>query len=150
MTRQISYLSISIFLLIGNITIAQKVDKRAFQADSIWIYKNFRQFGTTANLRLNHNHLDSLNNQKTLISNEDLKTIMEIASRAKRKKLYQKKYGSDICYWIIEQEGVKKKFVAYGNSKIAEIDDLDSMRTWIITEPNDVLLFEEILNKYWL
>jgi hypothetical protein len=148
MSKRISPIPLLIFLMMGNLAFCQKVDK-SLQADSISIYKEFEAHGTTARLCTNHNDLDSLNYIQVLVSDEDLTTLLEISSRAKKKKLFQMKYGGPICYWIVKSGETKKRYVAYASEERAGIDDLDNMRRWKISDSKDVQLFKEIINKYW-
>ncbi|CAD5252690.1 MULTISPECIES: hypothetical protein [unclassified Imperialibacter] len=149
MNRRTYTIFFFIFLAIRIDCLGQKINK-TFYADSIFIYKDFKAHGTTANLWHHHKDLDSLKSKKELISPSDLKALIEITSRAETKKLMQMKYGGPICYWIVNIDKTSKRFAAFVSSDWSGIDDLDGMRRWIITEPNDIKKFEEIINKYWL
>ena len=86
--NRISYVITLVFLIAGNVALVQKVDK-TFQADTIFIYKEFKEYGTTSAVWGHHRDLDSMDAEKVLMSDEDLKKLLEITSRAKSKKLFR-------------------------------------------------------------
>ncbi len=59
------------------------------------------------------------------------------------------KYGNPVSYWLVKNENEYSRFTAFANSEGAAIDDLDSMRRWIISDPSDPKKFDKLLNKYW-
>ena len=85
--------------------------KNEYKIDSVFVYKNFDQCGTTANLWQNHRVLDSLKYAKRKFSQEDIKNLDDMLKLFKTKRLLQQKYGGEICYLIIYRNGIGKRFV---------------------------------------
>ena len=123
--------------------------KNKFKADSIFVYRNFNQCGTTANLRHNHRYLDSLKFEKKKFDLEDLNKLNDMLKFSKMKKLFQQKYGGEICYLIIYQNGIRRRFVTYISKDYCLLDDIDSMRRWKTKSPKEAELFFELINKNW-
>jgi hypothetical protein len=120
-----------------------------FVADSAFIYKNFSQGGTTANLWYNHRELDSLKAKKIKLNSMELNTLSEILSNIRNRKLFQQKYGGDLCYLIVYQQGIRKRYVAYISTDYCFLDDLDAMRRWKIKTTDDIEKFHDLINKNW-
>lgn len=123
--------------------------KHQFRADSIFIYKKYSQCGTTARLWHNHRELDSLRNEKTKLNPDELKTFNGLISSIKNRKLFQQKYGGEICYMIIYQNGEKNIFVTYISKDYCLLDDLNKMRRWKIVDSKDIEKFYDLTNKNW-
>ena len=137
MIHNLVFLLLFIFSIIYLPLKGQNVEKE-FKADSVFIYKNFKEWGTTARLRYNHRILDSTKAIKSKISNHDLIELMTIVNNTKRKNLFQQKYGGETVYLIIYNDGHKKKYVAGAGTKSYILDDLDDMKRWIIKDTIEV------------
>jgi hypothetical protein len=122
---------------------------KMFSADSIFIYKDFTVGGTTANLWHNHKDLDSTNNQKTKLNKEETIEIVDIFKKAKRKKLFQQKYGRGICYILIYKSVHKSISIIYSSQEIGFVDNLDTMKRWIVNDTTDKRRLYEIIRKNW-
>lgn len=141
---------IFVFLTFNSFTgYAQKI-KNQFEADSVFVYRNFKEYGTTAGLRHNHKDLDSTNVLKNKISQSDLNELKNFLKNTKRKRLFQQKYGGEICYLIVYHSGHKKRYVASISSEFYFLDDLDSMKRWKIENVKDRELFYNLIKKNWL
>jgi hypothetical protein len=136
-------------LTLSSYTFGQTV-KGQFTADSVFIYKNFKQHGTTANLGHNHKDLDSANAQKIKLSAIDLAELIDIFKASPRKKLFQQKYGGDICYVIVYDKGQKKRFVLLASQDYGVLDDLDTMKRWILSDADTRKRFYKLVRKNWL
>ncbi len=123
--------------------------KNQFKVDSVFVYKNFSQCGTTANLWHNHRDLDSLNAEKNKLSLDDLNKLNDLIKLSKMNRLFQQKYGGEICYLIVYQNGIRKRFVAYISKDFCLLDDLDAMRRWKMKSPKENEQFYELINKNW-
>jgi len=121
---------------------------RMFAADSIFIYKDFKVGGTTANLWHNHNYLDSTNNQKVKLNKEETTEIVDIFKRAKRKKLFQQKYGGNICYILVYNGRHKSKSII-STQDFSFIDKLDIMKRWVVNDTTDKKRLYELIGKSW-
>ncbi|MCC6684167.1 MAG: hypothetical protein IT247_03760 [Bacteroidia bacterium] len=132
-----------------SIGLAQKV-KNPFEADSLFVYRNFNQCGTTANLWHNHKDLDSTNASKSKLSQSDLIELKDILKTTRGRKLMQQKYGGEICYIIVFHSGQKNRYAAYISSELSFLDDLDSMRRWKIENVKDRERFYNLIKKNWL
>lgn len=123
--------------------------KNNFHADSVFVYRNFNQRGTTANLWHNHRHLDSLKSEKKKFDLDDLNKFNDMLKLSKTKQLFQQKYGGEICYLIIYQNGIKRRFVSYISMDFCLLDDIDSMRRWKTKSSKETEQFYELINKNW-
>ena len=123
--------------------------KNEYKIDSVFVYRNFDQCGTTANLWQNHRVLDSLKYAKRKFSQEDIKNLDDMLKLFKTKRLLQQKYGGEICYLIIYRNGIGKRFVAYISQDFCTLDDLDSMKRWKTKSPKQAEQFYELINKNW-
>ena len=128
---------------------AQSV-KDQFSADSIFIYKNFKDYGTTARLWYNHRQLEITKAPKIKLSNADLNELVDIFKTVPRRKLVQQKYGGEICYLIVYDKGQKKRFALWTSLESGAIDDLDSRKRWGLRNTESRKRFHELISKYWL
>ena len=128
-------------------TVAGQDLKNVFTADSIFIYDNFRQGGTTAGLSHNHKDLDSTNAQKSQLSPSDLADFVDIFKKTKSKKLFQQKYGAGLCYILVFNGGHRSKYVMYSSPDSGILDNLDLMRRWTINETADKKRLYELVKK---
>ena len=127
----------------------QSNDKQ-FIADSIFIYKDFNKHGTTANLFRHHHDLDSIKAKKTKLSQADLNEFVTLLNNIPRKKLFQQKYGGEICYAIVYNAGRKDRFVFWISQDLCFVDNLDTMRRWVLKDAETNKMFYELIKKNWL
>jgi len=123
--------------------------KNAFTADSIFIYNNFSQGGTTAGLSHNHKDLDSAKAQKRKLSPSDMADFVDIFKKTKGKKLFQQKYGAGLCYILVFNGGHRYKYVMYSSPDLGILDNLSLMRRWTITETADKERLYDWVQKNW-
>ena len=146
-----SLLSLLILLLTLNcFTLKCQTRKEEFAADSVFIYKDFKKFGTTANMRNYHRILDSTHAIKNKMSDGDLAELKVSITGTKSKKLFQQKYGGANCYIIAYSKGRKEKFVFGMGEKYAIFDNLDEMKRWVIKDSINGKKFNDLIRKYWL
>jgi hypothetical protein len=115
-----------------------------FHCDSIFLYKNFNQRGTTASVYSNFIMLDTSKTEKVKLTNNDLQTIREIFSSLTAKKFIQTKHG-DIYYTIIWDKGKKHNCAIENKSLI----DFTIYRKYIIIDSADIRTLHDILEKNW-
>ena len=127
---------------------AQKKQKQ-FLADSIFIYKEFNKRGTTANLWHYHRDLDSINAEKRKLDTNDLNEFISIFKNAQRQKLFQQKYGGDICYTIVYNKGIKKTFVFLSSDHFARLDNLVDMQCWTLKDHVKQKQLYDLIRKNW-
>ncbi len=147
MTNRSLYFLLTILPL--TFTVVGQDSKNVFKADSIFIYNNFKQGGTTANLSHNHKDLDSTNAQKTKLSTSDLAEFIDIFKKTKAKKLFQQKYGAGIFYILVFNGGHRSRYVMYSSPDSGILDNLDLMRRWTISETVDKKRLYELVQKNW-
>lgn len=120
-----------------------------FKADSIFIYKDFKEHGTTANLWHNHRDLDSANAPRTRLNEVELKEFVDIFKPIPSKKLFQTKYGGDICYVLVYEKGIRTQCVVYATLESGSLHDLDNMKCWTINSMPEKSRFYELVKKNW-
>ncbi len=132
-----------------NLVAQKKSVEKQFTADSIFIYKGFKSFGTTARLWHYHRDLETNKTEKFKLGTKELNEFIEIFKNVKRKKLVQQKYGSSICYALVYSNGIKKTFVFISYGNYARIDNLIDMKTWKLKDTIKTRQFNNLLKKYW-
>jgi len=136
-------------ILIYSFQVSGQSTKGQFNADSIFIYNNYKEHGSTANLWHNHRDLDSSNASKIKLSSDDQFEFVEIFKYTQGKKLYQQKYGGDICYLLIYNKGQKIRCVLYASPEFGTLHDLDTMKYWSLKNAEDKRRFYELVRKNW-
>ena len=127
-----------------------QISKQQFAADSIFIYKNFKQHGTTASLWHSHRDLNDANASKVKLSDIDLAEFIDIFKYTPRKRLFQTKYGGDICYFLVYKDGFKKEFILYTAPDYGAIHNLSAMKYWTLQNPQKIERFYKLVNRNWL
>ncbi len=148
MTTRLLY-SLAAIMTIGLSVYGQNV-KGQFTADSVFIYKNFKQYGTTAALWRFHKVLDTSNAPKIKLSASDLTELIDILKTTSNGKLFQQKYAGELCYMVVYDKGQKKRFVLYPSLKFSFLDDLDGMKRRIINDAANRQRIYDIIKKNWL
>lgn len=121
--------------------------KRQFIADSVFIYKSTKHAGTTASLKQHHRYLDSLHAPKGKLREEELAECIAIFKTTPSKKLFQQKYGGELYYMLVYHKGVKKRFILYTSLDAGRLDDLDTMKCWILKNTEDKRRLYELIKK---
>lgn len=127
---------------------AQKM-KTDLQIDSAFIYKHFDDHGTTAGLAWNHRQLDSTKHESTKLNSQDLETLQSFISNSKEKRLFQKKYGGQICYIVAYVDGRARRLVTASTDSEFWLDDLDQMIYRHTSDQTEVNQLNKMIKKYW-
>lgn len=130
--------------------LAQK-RKNNIPIDSVKIYASYYQHGTTAGIRHNFKFLDSTNNQLINMTSEDVEKLNSFIKDTKRKKLFQQKYGGEICYALIYSNNTFYECVI-SSSTFSEhfvLHNLGQMYRYSTTDSIIVNQLEKMIFKYW-
>lgn len=139
---------VAIWIFAFDSVFAQKM-KTDLQIDSAFIYKHFDDHGTTAGLAWNHRQLDSTKHESTKLNSQDLETLQSFICNSKDKRLFQKKYGGQICYIVAYTDGQSRRFVAASTDSDFWLDNLDQMRYRHTNDQSQVERLNKMIKKYW-
>jgi hypothetical protein len=120
-----------------------------FYTDSVFIYKNFMECGTTAKLWNNHHYLDSTNNKKVKLNQNQLTELIDIFKDTKPKKYIQQKHGIYLCYAIGFIKGQKNIFVVESTLEYGRLINLTTMKRWTIKDQEKTKRLQELIKKNW-
>lgn len=128
--------------------LAQK-RKNNIVIDSVKVYKSYFQHGTTANIRHNFKSLDSTNHQFISMTNEDVEELNSFITSTKRKKLFQQKYGGEVCYALIYLDNTFFRCVITTYPKYFAVDNLSQMHRYSTTDSVKIKQLKKMIFKYW-
>jgi hypothetical protein len=119
------------------------------QADSIFIYKDFKRAGTTAGLQHNHRDLALRQAETVKLDGAETAKLKVLFKETKGKRFLQQKHGGEICYAVIWFEGNKYNYIIEGNKDFARMVNLNTMRKWALEEPQKVEALYALVKKHW-
>ena len=117
------------------------------EADSIFIYKDYRGSGSTARIKQIHQDLASGQGEKIKLNKLETADLQELFRGAKKRRYFQQKHGGNIIYTIVWFEGRKYIYVIELSDDFARMVNLDIMRKWSINDPKKLTDLRTLINK---
>ncbi|AKQ45591.1 hypothetical protein TH63_07910 [Rufibacter radiotolerans] len=117
------------------------------EADSIFIYKDFKRAGTTAGLQHNHRDLASRQAEMVKLDGAETADLKAIFKEANRKRFFQQKHGGEICYAVVWFKGNKYNYIIEGGNDFARMVNLNTMRKWTLEEPMKIEALYALIKK---
>ncbi|MBA9078661.1 hypothetical protein [Rufibacter quisquiliarum] len=98
------------------------------EADSIFIYKDFKRAGTTAGLQHIHSDLASHQIETVKLDGAETINLKALFGEIKSKRFFQQKHGGEICYAVVWFEGNKYNYIFESGDNFAKVVNLNTMR----------------------
>ncbi|NDK57007.1 hypothetical protein [Pontibacter fetidus] len=117
------------------------------EADSVFIYKDFKRAGTTAGLQYNHRDLESRKTETIKLDSAATADLKSIFVATKPKRFLQQKHGGEIIYAVVWFMGTKYNYIVEGDDNFARMVNLNTMRKWILNDPTKIASLHVLLMK---
>ncbi|WP_205503729.1 hypothetical protein [Rufibacter psychrotolerans] len=119
------------------------------EADSIFIYSDFKRAGTTAGLQHYHRDLSSRQAAIVKLGGAEIAHLNALFKETKAKRFFQQKHGGEICYAVVWFKGNKYNYIIESSNDFGRMVNLSTMRKWTLNEPEKLKALHDIIKKNW-